>query len=216
MAILEDGLMNNFIGRYGNAVVYKLNGKTVMRTLSSVKPGKAQGIQKQYRQDFGRVMKYMQAVKTFISKGFYHVAEGRSAFHTALSVNLMRYREAGMPVTPEWLLLSDGTLAGTTELSLEKQEDGTVILHWGEPETGKINAGDDVAEVIALNNRTLRSKRETLPVKRSDGQIIMQMPEVQTGDEVHFFITFRNLYHPSYKKNKSEISTSQWAGKVVI
>lgn len=217
MAIIEGGgLVSEFKGRFGNAVIYKLNGKTVMRTLPFGKRKKAQGKQRQYQQDFAWVMKHMQKVKPFISQGFFHVAEGRSPFHTALSVNLKRYREAGMPTSPEWLLLSQGSLAGVTDLILDKPDNGTIVLHWGNPETGTVSAADDVVMVLALNSRTLNSTRETSSVNRSAGQLTMQLPEIKKGDEVHFFITFRNLFHPSYRKNPNEISTSQWAGKVII
>lgn len=217
MAIIEGGgLLSEFKGRFGNAVIYKLNGKTVMRTLPFGNGKKAQGKRKQYQQDFSWVMKHMQRVKPFISHGFFHVAEGRSPFHTALSVNLKRYREAGMPVSPEWLLLSQGNLAGVNDLALDKPENETVVLRWGDPEAETVSAADDVAMVLALNSRTLNSTRETSTVNRSAGQLTMQLPEIKKGDEVHFFITFRNLFHPTYRKNPNEISTSQWVGKVVI
>jgi len=204
MAISEDILIGGFKGRVGNMVVYQLYGKTVMRTLPSVKPKKATGAKKRNQDDFAQVMFPLRKVTAFIRQGFYHMARGCSPFNAAISANVRCFREAGRPDGIQWLVLSDGTRAGAELLTVQTDFiQSTAQISWGQPETGKLSKLTDCVWAIAINARNFNMTREIEEVKRSEGKLIINLPEGDQGDEIHYFVSFFDHFYPGSKMNPS-------------
>lgn len=122
MGTLKNGILGGFSGRLGNVVVYEMHGKTVVRSLPSVKQKKATGKRKQYQDDFRYVMKWMQVLKPMIDKCWLVESPQKSSFKQAFSFNLKRYREVERPETYEWLQVSQGTYPGLEDLSFTALE----------------------------------------------------------------------------------------------
>ncbi|MBE0637027.1 MAG: hypothetical protein IH598_00730 [Bacteroidales bacterium] len=216
MARANTGILGDFSGRIGNIVVYKLNGKTVMRMRPSGSKKKATPGQQQSRDDFSHVMKYMQRLKDVVNTGFYDVTEGRFAFHSALSANLNAYRLAGKPASAEWLKISEGDRSGAQEVQLEQFEDGTFKITWGQPEEGKKWSATDRVVLAIVNNTGKRiSFTPKQSVLRNQGGITFSLLDATPGDELHFFIYFHDADGSLRKKDRRNVSPSQWVGKVV-
>lgn len=208
MAFTEEGLLGDFHGRLGNVVVYKLKGKTVMRTLPTQKRGPAKGKLKVSQGRFAQVMRAMKAVKPFIQTGFNDFSDGSYVFQRALSENLHCYLESGNPSDLRWLLLSKGERAGALDLSLEMGA-GQATLRWGEPQPGKPAAKDDSVMLLALNTTTLESTEDTRAALRQDGQASLALPPVKAGEEILVFIAFMDLAGSLIRRDLKNISESQ-------
>jgi hypothetical protein len=209
MAFTQEGIFGKFTGRIGNLVVYQRNGKTVIRTLSTHSIPPATGAKKQSQEQFARVMKLMQALKPFISKGFHDVAETKSAYHTAMSANIKRVRESADPLGLSWLLTSSGSRAGAEQLVIEA-DNHQVTVRWEDPVQGKPWKSDDHVMIVAINDTTLETSAPATTVTRALKQTRFSMPAVSEGQQVYVFISFFD--GQGTKKNAKNMSEAQWAG----
>jgi hypothetical protein len=209
MAFTQEGLFGKFSGRIGNLVVFQRNGQTVVRSRTTKKIPAATGAKKQAQQNFARVMKLMQVLKPFITKGFGDVAGDRSAFHTALSVNLQRLREAPEPATLNWLLTSSGSRAGARQINLEVS-DQIAAISWGEPTPAKPFADHDQVMIVAINSTTLEVTTPATLIARSQKQASLSLPPASTGEQVYLFISFYDPF--AIQKNTKNVSEGEIAG----
>lgn len=211
MAFTKEGFLGNFKGQLANTVVYEMYGKTVIRSKPAYKRRPAKGALKQAQTDFSRVMKIMQAARSVIRLGFRDVAEGRSAFHTAMSMNLVNYRNAETPEDLRWLLVSQGDRAGALEVTMEVQ-DTKAIITWGDPEPGKPYKMNDQVLLLAFNNKTLQTTDKVQAAKRSEKIAEIVLPPVKEGESILVFIAFYNPFEALAKKSPNNFSKSQVVG----
>jgi hypothetical protein len=209
MAFSQEGLLGDFSGRIGNLVVYKLKGKTVIRSMPSVKRGPARGRLKETQDGFSRVMTVLRGMKTFVKMGFHDFAGGDYVFQRALSENLKRYHAADGPAGLDWLLLSAGERAGVQQLSLEVNET-TATIKWGEPEPDKPWSDDDTVMVLALNTTSLESTFTISAARRSQGQATLPLPPVKEGEQIRVFVAFMNMEGRMLKPSLKNVSNSRW------
>lgn len=207
MAQSSEGLLGNYSGRLSNLVYYKVNGKTRVRTLSPGKMPPAIGAKKKAQEDFAMVMKVMQAVKYYIKTGFHDVSGGRTAFHTALSVNIKRMRADANPGKLKWLLPSQGSRAGASEV-LATISGTKATVNWGPPYNGQHWRGNDMVMLLALNTTTLSEVIDTRAT-RNQSSHSFELPPMEAGEEVQIFISFFNPLPESNNKNPENISTAQ-------
>jgi hypothetical protein len=208
MASSTEGFPAGFKGRVGKVVVYQLMGKTVMRSLPANKPAPAQGAKKKNQNDFAHMMKIMQAIKPFIRLGFHDAAEGRTAFHTALSENIKLRQVSDQPENLQWLMVSKGERSGATGLDAQ-QKDDQVMVSWDVDAEANISSGNDMVMLLALNTTTLECSCNLDAGKRSMGQAFLPVPPALPGQKILLFITFRNITGTA-KKSLRNVSSSQW------
>jgi len=208
MAFSQEGLLGEFRGRLGNLVIYKMNGKIVMRTRPSRQQGPARGRQKETQESFARVMAILQPLKSWLKMGFNDLAGGKYVFHKALSENLKRFNAAADPGELDWLQLSMGDRAGAQNLQVQLPE-GAAQLSWGEPEPGKPYDDQDRVMLLALNTNTLQFTDSARAGQRSDGQASIALPPTEEGEKIMVFITFFDLAGAIIKKDLKNISNSQ-------
>ena len=216
MARSDASILGDFTGRIGNLVVYKLNGKTVIRTRPAGRKKKITPAQKQSREDFTYVMQFMQRLRQIINIGFYDVTQGRFAYHSAFSANLKAYKEAGRPAGLEWLKLSEGKRDGAEDLKVEPLGEARFKISWGKP-SGEGWAGNrDRVYVVAVKKSEKRPYDEMVKAERYQGEITLEVSISEPGDEIHFFLFFQDVAGSFHKKNPRNVSSSQWIGKVVM
>lgn len=216
MANSKEGLLSGFKGRIGDLIIYKMYGKTVIRSVPEKKRKPATGSLKKKQQSFAVVMKYMQAVKAIIRIGFYDIAIDRSPYHTAMSYNLKSYYNAVNTENTDWLQLSHGNRAMAEDLYLEKESNEQAILRWGKPEAGKVFSDNDILMFITLNRRTLTTEHDLWAAKRNKGICRIKMPKSEAGDEIDFYIAFRADIGRSAKKDPDNVSDSKWIGSLLL
>lgn len=208
MAYTEEGFLGDFHGRLGNLVVYKLKGKTVIRTLPSKKRGPAKGRLKASQSRFSQIMNVLKGIQSYVKTGFYDVSDGAYVFQRALAANIECYMASEDPADYHWLLLSKGERAGAQDLALEMGE-GQATVRWGEPEAGKPFDPTDRVMLLALNTTTLESTENTNAAIRNQGQAGIALPPAKAGEKVLVSISFMDLAGSLLTCDPKNISTSQ-------
>lgn len=203
--------MGPFKGRIAKVVFYEMNGKMVARSLPTVKRKPAKGALKASQNDFARVMKIMQKVKPFLRLGFNDMAEGRSAFHTALSENLKRYRLAENRDDLTWLCVSKGERAGALNVTVNI-EGKVATVNWGEPEPRRPFSLSDRVMLLAFNPATVDSNYNLQAATRAAGTAKLILPSAKKDENMLVFISFMNATEMGDKKNLKNISNSQLIG----
>jgi hypothetical protein len=206
MAITRQ-LQADITGTIGKVVVYPFMGKTVVRSMPAKKQAPATGAQKKVQDDFARVMKIMQAVKEFVKVGFRDVAEGRTAFQEALSVNLKRHRQSDDPRSLHWLVVSRGERAGAVGLKV-RCEGSRAVISWDAVPAGAFSSLDDVVMLLALNTVTLACSYTLEASSRCTGEASLDLPAALPQEQLLVFITFRSKY-PGGKKRERNVAESQ-------
>jgi hypothetical protein len=214
MAQATQGMLGPFKGRLSNLVIYQLHGKTVVRTLPSVKQRPAKGQLKQNREAFARVMKCMQRLKALLHFGFAGEAQGRSAFHTALSYNLKAYKGSTDVYSGDWLQLSRGRRAGAQDLSVEASGSTHVKVRWGEPTAGLPESGHDLAIAAAVNTTTMQCTLPAPTATRSAGETTLRIPPAKSGETIAVYLVFFNSLDPLPAQPGDPVSNSQLAGRL--
>lgn len=219
MARSDASILGDFTGRIGNLVVYKLNGKTVIRTRPAGRTKKVTPRQKQNQEDFKHVMQFMQSLTKVINTGFYDVTQGRFAYHSAFSANLKAYKEAGRPTGLEWLKLSEGIRDGAEDLKLESLGENRFKISWGEPSGVGWSGNHDRVFVVAVNKSG--DKYHYVNVANAqrhqqEAELNMNSSQCKPEDEIHFFLFFQDVEGSFHKKNLRNVSSSQWVGKIVM
>lgn len=217
MVKMKEGLFGDFSGRMGNLVIYRLYGKTVIRSMPAVKPKKATGEKLKSQQDFAFVMRCLKDIKAYIQHGFYYTANGRSAFHEAMSVNLQRYRDTEDKSIGAWLQISRGERAGAVGFRIEKNVNGDMVLHWEEAHAGKPQSPSDSLMILLVNTVSPASGGWLRAAKRSDGCFTMDKQDFCEGDTVSVIVSFYKPDESNGKvKSRTGISDSQYAGSITI
>jgi hypothetical protein len=209
MAYSKEGLLGDFSGRIGNMVVYKLKGKTVIRSMPVAKRAPARGRQKETQEGFSRVMEVMGALKAFVRAGFHDFAGGAYVFQRALSENLRRYHDAGAPEGLDWLLPAAGDRAGAQALALE-MNDTAAAIRWGEPEPGKPSGPNDSVLLLALNTTTLEHSQLLNAAQRRQGLATIQLPPAAAGEAIRFYLAFVHLEGRVAGPDIKNTSEAQW------
>lgn len=216
MAQSNSNIFGDFTGKLGNLVIYKLNGKTVARTKPRPKKDKPTVAQQEARNDFKHVMKLVQTLKPLVHIGFRDVSEGQLMFHTALSVNLKAYRQAGKPAGLDWLKLSKGMRAGAADLNVMPITENSFEINWGKATDEQNYADHDrVYAVAVFADREQVYYTYSRNAQRSNRSVTLEIQPVSTGTEIHFFVFFMDTEGSLQKKTPVNISDSQWAGSLI-
>jgi hypothetical protein len=214
MPFKSDGLLGQYSGKLGDLVFYKRHGKMYVRTKTSNKPKPPSPQQQKKRDAFGLALKAIKAIKPFYSIGFRDASlDEKSAYSAALSTNLNRLHQSGMPGDYRWLLPSFGTRAGAQDISM-KQDGNTLEVSWGEPEAlGSFN-NDDMAVVMALNSTTWQTNVLSSNHRRGHHKASITLPAASVGEHILVFLFFYDTASASHKPNLRHVSEAQWVGSI--
>ena len=208
----------NYSGMDGNLVWYEMNGKGVVRTRSHSRKDTSEELGK-IRSDFGVVVDVIKKFKPVMSMGFKDHTVNRSAYHSALSVNLENYYEAlklEQTANYSWVNISFGKLAGAMEATALKLEDGKIEIQWSGTEPGRDHYDEDVVfSGIYLNNADKFIKGPD-HILRSAGRITIDPGQVAEGEKVDTFLAFRVRESNYRNKGDKNVSVGQWAGLVTF
>lgn len=215
MAISNDPLFGRLQGKIGNLVIYQMFGKTVLRSKPSIKRKPAKGRLKDSQNDFKIVMHTMKLAQGFVVHGFREVANGRSAFHTALSFNLKKYRTSEDKAYKNWLQLSSGKRAGADNPSIRLTDDHKLLITWSEPEANKPFSNNDRLMFFAICKTQPIVICELYTARRDQLRALLDLPMNSKGLEFDCFISFRSEI-PNSNHDPDLISDSLWIGNISV
>lgn len=197
MATLKNGIMGGFSGRLGNLVVYEMFGKTVIRTLPSVKQKKASGKRKQYQDDFRYVMRWMQHLKPLLDMCWNLEPPHKKAFKPAFSYNLKRYRDLGRPNNFDWLQVFQNGANALQNLALTYEED-LFILKWELIESDSSIQSKDTAYISLVNINRDEAFKSYFYTNADNGYFEQHIPNWKASDRIVAFVVVAYSSKPGY------------------
>lgn len=204
-------------GILGPTVNYNYNGTPCVR-LRCTERNDTSLLIEQSRTDFKNVVLMIKKMKRIIDEGFRFHTKDRSAYHSALSVNLANYREAACLNkldTLSWLSLSGGKLSSALSINAIITPESTVEINWSGVEPGKsYDDTDMVTAVIYLNNQKQVYKCEE-SVTRQAGKVVMNPGNIKKDEKIDVFLSFRSKSTKYYNTEKYA-SNSKWVKQLIL
>ncbi|MCF8230490.1 MAG: DUF6266 family protein [Bacteroidales bacterium] len=211
MASIENLLLENLKGSIGDVVIYRRNGKMVLRSKARKPKKAASPALKKQQKKFAEVMKYLKATKPFIQVGFAVAGLQSSAFDKAKSRNLHNHPDEVSGEIAGWLQLSEGEKANAQNVQVEKLENNEIIISWGKAEEGKPYSENDVSMALALKRGSTEAFYILNGPARRNRSLMLEISGWKEGEIVDVFLSFR-ANGISRKKDRKDISDSVWVG----
>jgi hypothetical protein len=149
MAKTTDSLLGEISGKIGNVVITKWKGIRVIRSLP-VQNDPATPVQKEYRNKFTLVIRFINHIRPVINAGFKYNTERMTEMNSATSYLMKRAvsMDSGQPqLDYPAVLVARGDLAGPLYPSAQRTEEG-IAFTWTYNKRQESARGDD--QVIAL------------------------------------------------------------------
>lgn len=211
MARIKKGIRGEVSGKVGNVVGATWNGIPYIRSMPTNWIDPKTENQVKQRSKFLVTMNFLRTASKLVRIGFQSQAQGRmTAFNAAMSYNMknaVKPTEEGFELDFEKVMISQGTLDGTSEVKV-KLEEGEVLFEW---DTNVVKNGkkDDMAMVMIYNTQRCRGQCDINAGKRKTGEASLYVPKDWAGDEIVAFLAFRD-------NDATEASNSIFAGKWVL
>lgn len=194
MAKIKKGILGGITGSIGNIVGFQRQGNDYIRTKpAKVKNPNTEAQQKQ-RLRFSLMIAFLRSIKAFINIGFKQSSGNKSAFSTAMSVNVKQAIGGEFPdfaIDPEALVLSQGDLYGATEYGMDVSVQGSVTLTWTS-DTSTANASENDSVMVLLFNTVNGEVAYRLNGGlRSEESLTLDIPAGWSGHDVAAFLSFR-------------------------
>lgn len=219
MGTIKKGILGGFSGTVGNVVGANWKGIDYMRIKPADVRNPNSDLQSTQRLKFKTVIRFLQPMTEYVRIGFKAYAVKMSAFNAAFKYN---YHEALTGDYPNFeidyskALVSRGNLPGAHEAALGAELPGKVSVTWINNSGSNQAEGTDIA-LVALYNPTIRQAVYLLNAGvRQDEQVVVDVPADFSGQMVHGYITFMAIDTVVKGLVKNSISTSSYAGSVVV
>lgn len=207
-----------YSGLTGNLVFYESNGVGMMRTRPRSRKDKS-ALLKSVRSDFGYVVDRVKDLKTVIDIGFKDYKVNSAAYHSAISVNIVNYKEAlrlnKAADNIEWLQVSAGKLSGAETAASSRLENGMIEITWQGTEPGRKHFDSDKV-ITGVYQKAKGLLLGPEGVTRKDGKIILDPHKLTNGELMDVFMFFKAEGKNYKKKSESNVSSSQWVGQFVL
>jgi len=219
MGTIKKGILGGFSGAVGNVVGANWKGIDYMRIKPAEVSNPNTSLQTTQRLKFAAVIRFLQPMTEYIRIGFKPYAVKMSAFNAAFSYN---YHEALTGEFPDFVidytkaLVSRGNLPGAHNPALGSEQAGAVSVSWTN-NSGSNQAEDtDVVLVVLYNPVSGQAVYLLNAGVRADEQVIVNVPADFSGQTVHGYITFMSLGTVLNGQLRNSISTSSYAGSVMV
>lgn len=214
MATLSDSSIIQPQGKVGRFTFYKLNGKTIMRSLpdgnhkNKTHPSK---LQKVYQNRLTEVNAYLRPLKRILDFGYQNFLDQKTGVnwaHTDLSTK--GYNHTANPrINPAYLQISRGSLLGAESPLAVRTPDG-ITISWKE-NSGEGNANEGDRVMFLLNQPELEKHIWIKEAgRRRDLQVLIPLDTENSEKEWEVYLSF---YRPLNNK-KLLISDSIYLGRL--
>lgn len=209
-------LNGEIYGIIGATVSYNYKGRSCIRLRCVERKDKSPLI-KQARLDFRVVMGLIKKMKLIIDEGFRFHTKDRSAYHSALSVNLNNYREAARLNkldTLSWFSLSGGKLSIAIITSAILTPEKAVEITWSGVEPGRVCCDNDIVTAVLYLNIQKRVVKCDDSVTRQAGKVTINPGYLKQDEKIDVFLSFRSNSIRYYNTDKYA-SNSLWVKQLV-
>ncbi len=203
-----DNIFDSGRGRLGNLVVYKMNGRGIVRTKPEHYRDRKSPAQLAQRQRLQAVNGFLNPFSDLLKLTFPAEKPGRTARAEAQSY-LMRNALAGeypdIYVDKSRALLSRGPLPVPVSATVTAQPD-SLLIEWENDAEAVGSRAYDTLVVVALSEETGKVAYRFTDTRRSDGRYVWK-PDLSAGT-ADVWIAFRN-------REQTEMSDSVYTGRGV-
>ncbi len=190
-----DNLLEGGEGSLGDLVLYKMHGKTYVRTKPSQYRDKKSPAQLAQRQRLKVMSSFLRAFREPLRVTFASEAVGRSALQAAQSFNMRNALAGEYPdivVDKSKVLLSKGSLPLPAGGSVSVHPEG-LLIEWVNGEEAAGSAAKHTLVVMALSEDAGRSDYKYTEVRRSEGRYLWK-PALPVSENAlpDVWMAFRN------------------------
>jgi hypothetical protein len=219
MGTIKKGILGGFSGTVGNVVGANWKGIDYMRIKPADVTNPNTDLQSTQRLKFAAVIRFLQPMTEYIRVGYKGYAVKMSAFNAAFSYN---YHEALTGVYPNFeidypkALVSRGNLQGAHNPSIGSELAGSVSVAWTNNSGSSLANDSDVALVVLFNPLSSQAIYLLNAGMRADEHVDITVPSEFSGQTVHGYLTFMSIDAAINGQLRNSISTSSYAGSVVV
>lgn len=214
MATVSDSSIIQPQGKVGGFTFYKLNGKTIMRSLPRT-PHKngtnPSPLQKVYQNRLKEVNAYLRPLSRVLDFGFQNFLDQKTGVnwaHTELSTKGYNH-QANPRINPAYLQISRGSLLGAEFLLAVRTTDGITISWKDNSLEGNASEGDSV--MILLNQPELAKHHWIKEAgRRRDLQVLLPLDAENLEKEWEVYLAF----YRTLNAKKTMMSDSMYLGRV--
>ncbi len=209
MARLKQGINGPGKGRVGNVIMYEMYGNTYLRSRPLTYKDKKSEKQLAQRQRLRLAQNLVRYLNHLLRITMEDIAIGRSAYHTAVSLNLKEAIEGEYPdqyINPEKVILSQGNLTLPNQASAVKTDDG-ILLEWSTENMreGFNHPSDNLIWCMKDLEIFEFADYQVTTVKRHEGHVLLPFP--QSRKPVELWMMFRNA-------DETRMSGTKWVGHI--
>jgi hypothetical protein len=209
MAIL-DGAFGDFHGRMGNMVFYKLNGKTVARTIGKVEKYSDKQLEVQMRT--GLISPFLSALTEFIRIGFGKTPKLQSwdFFSMAMSQNnpkVIKGKYPNLKIDYKKVMLSMGAIPHPKKPDV-KLNDNILEFSWDPNMDAEGADTRDQVMLVAYFPETLKSVFLLSGARRTEGIEQLKLPSFNEETIIETYISF-------IADDRTDVSNSVYTGQLI-
>ncbi|MBN7816361.1 DUF6266 family protein [Algoriphagus pacificus] len=214
MATISDTSIIQPEGKVGGFTFYKLNGKTIMRSLPSG-PHKNKTnpspLQKVYQTRLKEINAYLRPLKRVLDFGYQNFLDQKTGVnwaHTDLATKGYNH-QANPRINPAYLQISKGSLVGAFEASAIRGGEEIKIIWANNSHEANANPNDQVS--VLLNQPEIQKHLWIQNIaKRRELTVSIPFSPEKLNMEWELYL----LFHRPLNKKKLLISDSQYLGRV--
>jgi hypothetical protein len=196
MGKISSGINGPFIGQVGPVVGYMWHGINCIRTKPQHIRDRKSKRQVAQRQCLSEVLRFMQSMTGYLRIGFgsmpyvYH----QSAFNAAMSHNMrngVKGKNSDLKIDYTHTSVAQGDLMNATNIRAEVGI-GKITICWNYSREDISVKASDYAMPLIYNRDKRQTIYDTESVRRSEGELTMELPESWAGDRLEVYLSFRS------------------------
>jgi hypothetical protein len=212
MAKLKESVVGVLIGQIGQVVGAKWKGIAVLKIKPASVANPQTDKQLEQREKFKITMKFLQPLTQFIRTGWKNYAQGKTAFNSAMSYNVMNAIQGTYPTfTMDYpnVLVSKGNLPPALNQAAASAVAGTVLFTWTNNSDEMGAATTDTSLLVVYNPGKNQAVFFAGLAERADGTQAVTVPQSFSGDLVHCYMGFQTV-------DGFDLSNSKYAGAITV
>lgn len=207
MARIKNNILDAGTGSIGPVVIYKMYGKTYMRSKPDKYRDRKSPAQLAQRRKLTLSLEFLRPFKKLLRVTYAHEAVGRSAFQAAQSYNLKNAIQGDYPeqtINPAKALLSVGKVILPESITLTKKENG-LLFEWAPGYTEQAARKDTLVVMARIREQHFTDYRFT-GARREDNAYLWPTELFKHG-ALDVWIAFRGY-------QEDDMSNSKYLGVV--
>ena len=213
MATFEKGILGGFSGKVGPVIGSSWRGKNIMRSLPSPNNKLPSELQVEQRLRFGMAVRFLNPIKSIVSRYFGKQQKDKSAYNLATSYVIKEVvvpdGTGGYLIDYPKVLISKGDLQGIANPVTFAAANQKVDLSWNDNSGQGFAHANDQLIVVGYVDTLNRAVIFNDGIKRDAMSDILEFPAYLGGMDVELYATFTTA-------DEIDAATSSYLGKLKL